>query len=313
MSRVGSLRAAMAAGTALAVIFASAGAVAQEVEAAPVDEAEVEEVIVTAQKREERLKEVPLAITAVTSEDLERSGANALRDVVSLTPSVTFSQSQGPVQSNIAIRGVGSSGGVAGLEPSVGVYVDGVYLDRTSIGVSDFNDVERIEVLRGPQGTLFGKNTPAGLINFITKRPAFEFGGDAAVTVGNYNARYGSASLTGPVSDKLALRVSGFYRERDGFLENRLKNEDVNGLEAYGVRGRALWRPADDLELLFTYENHRNVQNCCAPEFAPVGAGHRAIAAAIGKPFPSVIDPEDREVFFDGNFSYKHVINAYKL
>ena len=142
-------------------------AVAQQAER----ETDDTEIIVTAQKREERLRDVPLAITAITGDALDQSGALALRDVVTLVPSLYFSQSQGPVQSNVSIRGVGSAGGVAGLEPSVGIYVDGVYLDRTSIGVADFNDIERIEVLRGPQGTLFGKNTPAGLINFITKRP----------------------------------------------------------------------------------------------------------------------------------------------
>ncbi len=273
----------------------------------------VEEVIVTAQKREERLQDVPLAITALSSEAIERSGALSLRDIVALAPSVTFSQSQGPVQSNIAIRGVGSSGGVAGLEPSVGVYVDGVYLDRTSIAVADFNDIERIEVLRGPQGTLFGKNTPAGTISFITKRPSFERGGDVSLTAGNYGARYASGAFTGPLSDELAVRVSAFWRERDGFLRNEFDGSDVNDLKAYGVRARALWRPSDSLEILASYENHRTRQNCCAPEFSPLGATQRAVASALGKPFPVQVDPEDLDVFFDGGFSYKHVINAYAL
>lgn len=268
-------------------------------------------IIVTAQKREERLRDVPLAITAITGDALDQSGALALRDVVTLVPSLYFSQSQGPVQSNVSIRGVGSSGGVAGLEPSVGIYVDGVYLDRTSIGVADFNDIERIEVLRGPQGTLFGKNTPAGLINFITKRPEFAWGGDAAATIGNYGFYNVTGSVTGPIAgDKLALRVSGFYRARDGFLFNQTKNEDTNDLDAYGVRARLLWNVTDGLELLATYEHHSTTQNCCAAEFSPVGATQLALSSAIGKPFPAINDPDDLRVAFDGGFSYRHKINA---
>ncbi len=282
-------------------------AVAQQAER----ETDDTEIIVTAQKREERLRDVPLAITAITGDALDQSGALALRDVVTLVPSLYFSQSQGPVQSNVSIRGVGSAGGVAGLEPSVGIYVDGVYLDRTSIGVADFNDIERIEVLRGPQGTLFGKNTPAGLINFITKRPEFTLGGDASAGVGNYGFHNVTASLTGPIAgDKLALRVSAFYRARDGFLFNQTKNEDTNDLEAYGVRGRLLWKVTDGLELLATYEHHSSTQNCCAAEFSPVGATQLGLSAALGKPFPAVNAPDDLLVAFDGGFSYRHKINA---
>ena len=290
-----------------ALSFGSMAQAQQAVDAAPSDN----EIIVTAQKRAERLQDVPLAISAITAETLERSGAQALRDIVTLVPSLYFSQAQGPVQSNVAIRGVGSSGGVAGLEPSVGIYVDGVYLDRTSIGVADFNDIERIEVLRGPQGTLFGKNTPAGLINFITKRPEFTLGGDASATAGNYDSYGVTASLTGPiVSDKVALRVSGFYRTHSGYLFNQTKNTDTNDLEAYGVRGRLLWNVTDKLELLATYEHHSSTQNCCAAEFSPVGATQLAISAAIGKPFPAINAPDDLLVAFDGGFSYRHKINA---
>jgi iron complex outermembrane receptor protein len=272
------------------------------------------DIVVTAQKREERIQDVPLAITVLTSQSVERSGALALRDIATSVPSLYFSQAQGPVQSNVAIRGIGSSGGVAGLEPSVGIYVDGVYLDRTSIGVADFNDIERIEVLRGPQGTLFGKNTPAGLINFITKRPSYTPGGDVSATIGNYGAYGATASLTGPVvDDRMAVRVSGFYRTRDGFLRNSFSNSDVNDLEAYGVRARVLWQPTDRLELLASYEHHVSNQNCCAAEFFPLGATNERIASVLGKPFAVPLDGDDLTVNFDGGFSYRHRINAYTL
>ena len=272
------------------------------------------DIVVTAQKRRERIQDVPLAISAITSETIERSGSRSLRDIATSVPSLYFSQSQGPVQSNVAIRGIGSNGGVAGLEPSVGIYVDGVYLDRTSIGVADFNDIERIEVLRGPQGTLFGKNTPAGLINFITKRPSFKWTGDATASVGNYNDRGATASVSGPIlADKLAIRVSGFYRKRDGYLHNDFNNKDVNDLKAYGIRGRLLFKPIDALEMLATVEHQVTDQDCCAAEFAPVGGTQRTVAAALGNPFPAVIDGEDRHVYYDGTNAYHHTINAYTL
>ena len=272
------------------------------------------DIIVTAQKRNERLQDVPLALSAITAQTIERSGAQSLKDIATSVPSLYLSQSQGPVQTNVAIRGVGSSGGVAGLEPSVGIYVDGVYLDRTSIGVADFNDIARIEVLRGPQGTLFGKNTPAGLINFITKRPEFTLGGDASATAGNYGSFGGTASLTGPIAgDRLAARVSGFYRKHSGYLHNDFSGRNVNDLEAWGIRGRLLFRPTDTLELLATVEHQKTNQDCCAAEFSPLGATQRTVAAILGKPFPAVIDGTDRHVYYDGQNAYAHTINAYTL
>lgn len=300
------------ASTALGALVPVSGVHAQEtVSAADQGSGDI---VVTAQKRRERIQDVPLAITAITGETIAREGSNSLKDIATSVPSLYFSESQGPVQSNIAIRGIGSSGGVAGLEPSVGLYVDGVYLDRTSIGIADFNDIERIEVLRGPQGTLFGKNTPAGLINFITKRPSFDLGGDASATIGNYADYEGTGSVTGPiVADKLALRVSGFYRQHDGYFHNDFNNTDVNDLNAFGIRGRLLYKPTERLELLATYEHQETRENCCAAEFFPLAATQRGVAAAVGKPFPTTINGTDRHVNYDGSNAYRHRIDAYTL
>lgn len=307
------LAAAILAGTALGAATALSAQTASVPTTDGISAADGD-IIVTATKRAERIQDVPLAITAVTAEAIERSGSRSLKDIATSVPSLYFSESQGPVQSNVAIRGVGSTGGVAGLEPSVGIYVDGVYLDRTSLGILDFNDLERIEVLRGPQGTLFGKNTPAGLINYITKRPSFTLGADASATYGNYDNYGGTVGITGPiVADKLAIRVSGYYNQHSGYLHNIFNNRDVNGHESYGVRGRLLWKPSDRLELLATYEHSRTFEDCCAAEFGPLGGTNRAVAAAIGKPFPAVIDPNDRQIDIDGSNHYQDNINAYTL
>ncbi|HZF79043.1 MAG TPA: TonB-dependent receptor plug domain-containing protein, partial [Rubrivivax sp.] len=248
----------------------------------------VQSVTVTAQKRLQLAQEVPLAVSAVGSEYIAKSGAASLKDVVSAIPSLQFTQSQSAVQSSVTIRGVGSSGGVAGLEPSVGMYIDGIYLDRTYMGLGDFNDIERIEVLRGPQGTLFGKNTPAGVINFITKRPAFKFGGAAEATVGNYGLRKVAATVTTPlISETLAWRVSAFDSQRDGYLHNTWTDQAVNDSQSRGLRARALWRATEDVELLLSYERTTQKGLCCAAETGPVAAPRLASAAAAGRPFPT--------------------------
>jgi iron complex outermembrane recepter protein len=272
----------------------------------------VETMIVTAQKRDEDVQKVPIAVSVVDAAYIAKSGASSLKDIVSSLPSVQFTQSQSQVQSSVTIRGVGSSGGVAGLEPSVGLYVDGVYLDRTSMGIGDFNDIERIEVLRGPQGTLFGKNNPAGLINFITKRPTFKPSAEGEISSGNYGLTKIAATMSTPVVDgKFAVRLSVFDRKRDGTMFNTFNDTKTNDAHASGVRIRALWLPTDNLDITFTAERGFDRQDCCVAEFGPVGAGQRAISAALGKPFPTTVDPNDRRVSFDGSFDNSGYINGF--
>lgn len=279
--------------------------------AAGVDAPEGQSVVVTAQKRLQIAQDVPLAVSVVGSDYIAKSGAVSLKDVVSAIPSLQFTQSQSAVQSSVTIRGVGSSGGVAGLEPSVGMYVDGVYLDRTYMGLGDFNDIERIEVLRGPQGTLFGKNTPAGVISFVTKRPSFTPSGAVEATMGTFGLKKVAATFTGPVvSDQLALRVSAFDSNRDGLFENTYTGAKVNDSRSGGVRARALLRATNDVDLLFSLEHTNQRGLCCAAETGPVPDSRLASAAAAGRPFPSVMNPTDRKVSFDGVFSNKVSVDA---
>ncbi len=260
------------------------------------DEEYVGTIVVTSTKRGQTLTEAPMSISVIDSELIKGSGATNFREMTDLMPSVVFSQQQSPVQSNVGIRGVTTAGGSAALEPSVGIYIDGVFTDRTAIGIADFNDIERVEVLRGPQSTLFGNASPAGVINFVTKSPEFDFGGNLDATFGNFNARQFAGSLTGPiVEDKVAFRVSAFSNDRDGFLRN-LVGEDRNDQNSWGVRAKLLITPSSRGSILLSYERAEADQVCCSPVTDNVSAtvaGRFGTAATqfpfrgSGLPFPT--------------------------
>lgn len=225
----------------------------------------LDEVVVTATKRGQTVLEAPVSVSVVTSETIRNSGATNFSELQTLVPSVVFSSQQSPVQSNVGMRGVTTAGGSAALEPSVGIYVDGVFTDRTSIGIGDFNDIAAVEVLRGPQSTLFGNASPAGIINFVTQDPSREFSGEVRGTVGNFNRRQFAATVTGPlVDDTLFGRVSVFSHQRDGYLDN-LIGPDSNDQNAYGVRAKLLYAPTGPLRVLGTLEYSESDQNCCVP------------------------------------------------
>ena len=169
--------------------------------------AAVDDIIVTAQKREQSLQDVPIVVTSLSAETLQDAGVRDIKDLQILTPGMTVTSTSSEASTTARIRGVGTVGDNPGLESSVGVVIDGVYRSRNSVGFGDLGEMSRIEVLKGPQGTLFGKNTSAGVINIITEAPSFtpEFG--AELTVGNYGAMAASGSVSGPISDTLAFRT----------------------------------------------------------------------------------------------------------
>src|SRR6476661_6017983 len=176
--------------------------------------------LVTPQGRRQALQDVPLAVTAVTAEALQNSGANDIRQLNQVAPSLLVSSTGSEANGSARIRGIGTVGDNPGLESSVAVFIDGVYRSRSGIGLNEMGELDRVEVLRGPQGTLFGRNASAGLINIISKKPSFTFSGYGEVTVGNYNLRRIALGLTGPLSDTLAFRIDGVGVKRDGFLED---------------------------------------------------------------------------------------------
>jgi outer membrane receptor protein involved in Fe transport len=205
------------------------------------------EIIVTATRRAEGLQDVPLAVSAFGAEQLEKAGIQDSRQLMSVAPSLnlttTTSESAGVV---IRLRGIGSEAINPGLESSVATFVDGVYRSRSNLSLTDIPGIERIEVLRGPQGTLFGKNTSAGLINVITKRPAFDYSTDVALTYGNYDLAQVIAGITGPIAgETIAARVDAAVQRRTGWLADLTSGERYRNRNRYVVRGQLFAKLGD--------------------------------------------------------------------
>ncbi len=176
---------------------------------------------VTAQKREEALQDVPISITALPEQLLQDTGVRDIKDLQVLVPGLTVTSTQSEAQTTARIRGIGTVGDNAGLESSVGIVIDGVYRPRNGVGFGDLGEIERIEVLKGPQGTVFGKNTSAGVINVITRRPDYNTRVEGELTVGNYGALGVSGSLNSPLGENAAFRIYAAKRKRDGFMDVR--------------------------------------------------------------------------------------------
>ncbi|MFK7977208.1 MAG: TonB-dependent receptor [Halioglobus sp.] len=228
--------------------------------------AALEEVIVTASKRSESLQDVAMSVNAFTAADIEEAGISDAEDVAVLTPSLSIVANVSPFTAAIIIRGIGTSQSDIALEPSVGLFVDDVYLERSGLGMSDLTDIERIEILRGPQGSLYGKNTNAGAINIVTKKPNFEaFEGYAQAELGNYALQKFTVAASGPVTEQVAYRLSASSNKRDGYLENNA-GEDMNGADDWNVIGKLQWHPSDDLSLLLNASHIDRDVNCCGAD-----------------------------------------------
>lgn len=261
-------------------VVSASSAVAQDA-----GDSTIEEIIVTAQKREKGLIDTPVAVSALGAETLEQTGIRDLRDLQVLVPSYNVTTSQSAFQSVASIRGVGSSGQNPGIEPSVGIYVDGVFRSRTGGAMGDFISVERVEVLRGPQSTLFGKNTSAGVISIITQKPQFEAGGKAEITYGNYDQKILKGTFTGPLSDKVAVRVSGNLNKRDGFLTNLPDGRDVNDRDRWAIRGQMLFEANEDVSFRLIADLSEADEQCCAGAYFVNGPPSFAILALGGTVF----------------------------
>src|SRR5690606_38289097 len=204
------------------------------------------------------------------------------------------------------VRGVGTVGDNPGLESSVGVVIDGVYRPRNGVGFGDLGELERIEVLKGPQGTLFGKNTSAGVINIVTKRPTHEFSSQVELSAGDYGLLEGSASINGPLRDGVAARLYVGARERDGFLDvqrgngPRTQDED-NDRKVWTVRGQILFEPSDALDIRLTGDYAERDESCCGGVQTINGPAAAAINALApgGRGVNAQADAFDRVVYLN--------------
>ncbi len=261
--RVGGLKAMLCLGAGFTALTAlSAPAMAQEETA---DESRtLQTVTITATKREQTLQEVPIAVSVVDDAVIERAVIVDLNDLQSVVPSLSVGQLQSSANTNFIIRGFGNGANNAGIEPSVGVFIDGVYRSRSGAQISDLPNIERVEVLRGPQSTLFGKNASAGVISVVTKKPQFEFGGVVDATVSNFNGYRLNGYVTGPITENLAGAIGATYNKRDAYVEDLGFGPDQNERNRYGIRGDLLFEPSENLNFRLMADYDVIDEVCCA-------------------------------------------------
>ncbi len=253
------------------------------------------EIYVTARRRTETVQDVPIAVSVVGGEHIDSTGSFNVGRLQQLTPTLQF-YSSNPRNTAVNIRGIGVPFGLTndGIEQGVGIYVDDVYNSRVASATFDFLDVDRIEVLRGPQGTLYGKNTTAGAINITTRQPTFDFEGRAEVSVGNLGFRQAKAAISGPLSETLAARFAVSSTHRNGTIRNVVTERNINEQDNLGLRGQLLWQPSDALSVTLAGDYSEQDPECCGTVFVGVGTTQRplnrqyeALAAAQGYVTPS--------------------------
>src|SRR6267154_1629055 len=258
---------------ALGLIAASSAFAQQNGAAETTVQGEPEQVTVTARRREEDVQSVPVAVSVIGIQMLENTGTYNVAQLTQLTPSVQFFSSN-PRNTAITIRGLGTSFGLTndGLEPGVGLYIDQVYMSRPAAATFDLIDINRVEVLRGPQGTLFGKNTTAGAINVSIQQPTFERLVQAEVSAGNYGFYQGKATISGPLAGNvLAGRLSVSGTLRDDMIQNVTTGKDVNNQNDFGTRAQLLYRPNESFSLRIAADYNRQQMLCCAQSFVRIG------------------------------------------
>lgn len=234
--------------------------------------AQIEEVVVTAERRETKLQETPVSITALTSATVESAGIKRVEDFANMLPNVYIDDRNLRGQ-NIAIRGISADLNNPGLDQGVGIFIDGVYLGRATAGNTNLFDLERVEVLRGPQGTLYGKNTIAGAINYITRKPNDQFEAQGDVSYGNYSAVSGDMMVSGPlVPGKLFASIGGAFDQRDGLIRNLYTGTRLDNRNGQSGRVQLVARPTDALEVVLRADVSRDRTHSGASEVVDNGA-----------------------------------------
>jgi outer membrane receptor protein involved in Fe transport len=278
------------------------------------------DIIVTATRRASRLSDVPIAVSAISAETLRNTGATDIRQLTQVAPSLLVSSTSSEAGGGGArIRGVGTVGDNPGLESSVATFIDGVYRSRAGVALTELGPVERVEVLRGPQGTLFGRNASAGLISITSANPKDVFGGYAEGSYGNYDAYRIAAGITGPIGQSgIDYRLDGVYNHRDGFLKDVISGRRVNGRDRYLLRGKLRYEPTDALSVLLIGDYSRQNEECCAATFLPAVDRTRqadgtflvtpSSIAALERSFTSVVPGAGNGITRDDTFNRRVAI-----
>ena len=256
----------------------------------------IEEIIVTATKREASIQDVPIAVSAYTGEDLSSRGVVDMYGLMEVSPSVSvYSSNSTSNGATLRIRGVGTTGNNPGLEAAVGTFIDGIYRSRAGLAFNDLTDIDRVEILRGPQGTLFGKNTVAGAVNIITRKPEFENDFGVTLGIGNLESReYGFTGNAELSENVLAGRVSYAYRQRDGFYDDIDSDKAYDNRDRYNIRGQLLWTPNDQVEVRLIGDYTEKDESCCPAAFWITGPTSPVIAALGGDITTFEVDQDSR-------------------
>ncbi|HRE33570.1 MAG TPA: TonB-dependent receptor [Sphingopyxis terrae] len=304
------LRNILLGATMLCAATTPAIAFAQDTAEAPVSDTDYgNDIIVTATKRSQTLQDTPIAVSVTSAADIQNAQIRDLIDLQSAVPSLRVSQLQSSANTNFIIRGFGNGANNPGIEPSVGVFIDGVYRSRSAAQIGDLPNVERIEVLRGPQSTLFGKNASAGVISIVTQKPQYEFGGSVEASYGNYDAFVIKGDITGPISDKIAFSLGGNYNRRDGYARDVNLDTDVNDRNRWGVRGQLLFEPTEALTIRLIGDYDKIDENCCIAGNVIAGPTVAITNALAGGPSVDANNPFSYRVY--NNFLSSNLIKNY--
>ncbi|WP_246844894.1 TonB-dependent receptor [Altererythrobacter sp. TH136] len=277
-------------------------------------------IVVTATRRSQQAQDVPIAVSVVGGEHIDSTGSFNVGRLQQLTPTLQF-YSSNPRNTAVNIRGIGVPFGLTndGIEQGVGIYIDDVYNSRVASATFDFLDVAQIEVLRGPQGTLYGKNTTAGAINITTRQPTFEFEGRAEVSIGNRGFRQAKAAVSGPLSDTVAARLAISSTGRDGTIYNVTSQRPINEQDNLGLRGQILWQPSSSIDLTLAGDYSKQDPECCGTVFVRTGATQRPLArqfaalAAAQNYAPVSTDPFDRLTDLDASLNAGNKLGGVSL
>ncbi len=254
---------------------------------------QIDEIIVTANKKEQSLQDIPMSVTVTTGEQIDQSAIVDLLDLQSAVPALRMTQLQKTTETNFIIRGFGNGANNPGLEPAVGVYIDGVARSRSASAMADLPTIERVEVLSGPQSTLFGKNASAGVISITTKLPEQEFGGSVEATLGTYGATIMKGTVTGGITDTTSFRLSASSNKNDGYATNLVDYTKYNDRDRSAIRGQLLIEPSEDLSVRLIADYNQIEEVCCIASSLVDGATAQltgALAAAGGYGY-APIDP----------------------
>lgn len=266
-----------------------------------------DEIIVTATKRTQTLQETPVAVTVTSSDTIEKAQILDIKDLQSVVPTFRVSQLQNTANTSLSIRGFGNGGNNYGIEPAVGLFIDGVYRSRAAAQISDLPALERVEILSGPQSTLFGKNASAGVVSIITEAPQFETQGYVEGGYGNYNQNYAKGYITGGVAENVAVSLGGGYQKRDGYFDNLVQGggDELNNIDRFNLRGQILWEPTDELSVRVIGDLSDLSENCCGTSVAIDGPNSllggavtsRDVILSLGGNQPSSADPFAYETY----------------